>query len=202
MPVVEFASFVASEALLANRDLLAGALDDVSKVNGCLRAYAGLQVEDKKTVYLAIVWETYEAHKTLMDSPEYPALIEKLKPGLGGPLVMNHIPFNEDVTNALSAPTTEVITSKLKDGQAKDALLDESASTFTKALNEAAGVHPPAAVGESKENPGTFIVLIGWDSVEAHLAAREQDPRFKEYAKKAAPLADATVVHVNFVKRL
>ena len=78
---------------------------------------------------------------------------------------MNHIPFNEDVTNALSAPITEVITSKLKDGQTKDGL-DESAGTFTKALNEAVGVHPPVAIGESKENPGTFIVLIGWDSVE------------------------------------
>jgi hypothetical protein len=99
-----------------------------------------------------------------MDSPEYPALIEKLKPALGGPLAMDHIPFNEDVTNALNAPVTQVITSKLKDGQAKDGLLD--AGTFTKALNEAVGAHPPVAFGESKENPGTFIVLIGWDSVE------------------------------------
>ena len=115
---------------------------------------------------LWIVWETYEAHKTLMDSPEYPALIEKLKPGLGGPLVMNHIPLNVDVTNALSAPVTEVITSKLKDGKAKDGQLDESTAFFTKALNEAVGAHPPIVVGESKENPGTFIVLIGWDSVE------------------------------------
>lgn len=37
MPVVEFASFVASEALIANHDLLKGALDDVSKVDGFLR---------------------------------------------------------------------------------------------------------------------------------------------------------------------
>ncbi|KIK07939.1 hypothetical protein K443DRAFT_604541 [Laccaria amethystina LaAM-08-1] len=198
MPVVEFASFVASEALLANHDLLEGAVDDISKVDGFISAYAGLKVEDKKTAYLAVVWETYESHKTLMDSPEYPALIEKLKPALGGPLAMDHIPFNEDVTNALNAPVTQVITSKLKDGQAKDGLLD--AGTFTKALNEAVGAHPPVAFGESKENPGTFIVLIGWDSVEAHVAARGQDPRFKEYAEKAAPLADATVVHVNFVK--
>ncbi|EDR13795.1 uncharacterized protein LACBIDRAFT_292588 [Laccaria bicolor S238N-H82] len=201
MPVVEIASFVASEALLADHDLLKGALEHVSKVNGFISAYAGVQVEDKKTTYLAVVWETYEAHKALMDSPEYPALIEKLKPGLGGPLVMNHVPFNEDVTNALSAPTTEVITSKLKDPQAKDPRLDESAAFFTKALSEAVGAHPPVVYGESKENPGTLIVLIGWDSVEAHLAARAKDPRFKEYAAKAADFTDATVVHVNFEKR-
>lgn len=97
---------------------------------------------------------------------------------------MNHIPFNEDVTNALSAPTTEVITSKLKDGQAKDALLDESASTFTKALNEAAGVHPPAAVGESKENPGTFIVLIGWDSVEVRPSCVSVVPQLVDRATR------------------
>jgi hypothetical protein len=37
MPVVEFASFVASEALLANHDLLEGAVDDISKVDGFIR---------------------------------------------------------------------------------------------------------------------------------------------------------------------
>lgn len=167
MPVVEIVWWQASEALLADPEIIKPSLEYISKVDGCLGIYSGLAEEDNKTVYGFIVWETLEHHQALINHPEYPAILG-LAPSVDGELKLHHVGFTKEFVPALTAPTTEILGITLKEGKTKEDLYKILGSLATKI--EAENKHGPVTWGQTVEDPQKFWLTIGWDSVKAHMA--------------------------------
>ncbi|KAJ3542492.1 hypothetical protein NMY22_g3503 [Coprinellus aureogranulatus] len=198
MPVVEVATFQASDALLANPDLALGALAILKNAEGFLGAWTGYDVEDKKTAYLIVTWESVELHKKLHASPSYPELTEKLRPALGGPLNIIHVQFDKDHTVAFNAPVTELLTNKLKEGKTKEDL-DSVVAELAKHYESTEGIHQPPVHGPVLEEPGTFVSAIGWDSLEANQAVASAEAATQ--GAKLLAVVDVKPVKVKFEKR-
>jgi hypothetical protein len=117
-----------------------------------------------------IVWESLEAHQKLIGDPIYPTLISQLAPAVAGALKLQHVEFTGDVAIAFGAPVTEVAVSKLREGKSK-----EDVDTFMPVMVDASKVppvaHGPCAYGEVIEEPGTFYLVLGWDSPEVRCSS-------------------------------
>ena len=143
-----------------------------------------MSVEDKKTANMFIrtsptsnstlakvmivpAWEKYEHHKKLIDDPvEYPIIMAKLKPAIGrGKFLMSHVQFNDDATDALTAPVTEIVGIAIKDGHVKQELDDVLRTLTTKIASEAGSILP-AVWGPTIEDANRFWLIIGWQSVK------------------------------------
>ncbi|KAL0961362.1 hypothetical protein HGRIS_006318 [Hohenbuehelia grisea] len=172
MPTTEIVTFRASEAFKKDLNLLKPVGDAVKKEEGFIQSWFGFQVEDPNIAYIFILWESYEHHKAVIDSPSYGIeIVEPLKLCVDGPLNsdafdMTHVPFAPDVVTALSAPTTEIAYIKHKDGTTETlhGLLEKLAEK----LDKAEGARPPCAYGPSREKEGTSVLVVGWTSAEAH----------------------------------
>lgn len=118
-------------------------------------------------------WDSYEDHKALMDHKDYPEVGEKLKPLLGGEPKMVHIAFGDDTRPALTYPLTQVTTLELKDKQ--DPEKKEAFKTAMVEMIDDCHRLPNAkqrasfCFGETREHPGTFYLLGGWNSVEVRI---------------------------------
>ncbi|TFK40845.1 hypothetical protein BDQ12DRAFT_711448 [Crucibulum laeve] len=195
MPSVEFVVFPASDALLADESVIFPALDFISKVEGYIKTYWGLQLEDKKTLYWAIVWESYEHHKAFMQSSELHVLISHLKVALGGKPTIQNVVYSDDATNAFTAPTTELVTFKKKDGSTDE--LKAGLRYIADIVDKLEKTHPPTVFGPTIEDPSVFFAAAGWDSLEAHqeaLAAKS----LGEKGVAFIATVDASVVHAIF----
>ncbi|KAF6757414.1 hypothetical protein DFP72DRAFT_1111553 [Ephemerocybe angulata] len=179
-PVVEFASFPASDAFLVDPSCIEPLCKALSKAKDFLSAFHGLQVEDKRTIYLVIEWESIDDHMKFASTPEFAKIQEDMKPCMTGPIEMVHVNFIGDHTKPLSCPTTELVM-----GSIFNALVGEK------------GFHPHATYGEVVEKPGTYYATIGWDKVEDHKKAVSAG-KGKEAVSKFTEAVDPTVVHANF----
>ncbi|KAI0269756.1 hypothetical protein BC834DRAFT_863201 [Gloeopeniophorella convolvens] len=155
--------------------------------------FHGLQVEEP-AFGLIVVWDKIQVHKDLMaDAVEYPKLLNLLKPTMGGgDIDMSHVDFLIDPTPAFKAPITEIAFTSPKtpeDKEAVQARLEQIVSLANGPTKTAFG----AAYGPVVEKPDTFVLVVGWDSVEAHLAAREAN---KELTGAAGKIANVKVRHV------
>jgi len=200
MPVVEIATFTASPALLANHDLAKGALDITAKSEGFTAAYSGLQVEDQKTAYLVIAWESLEAHKKAQASANYAEVQALLRPALASPLVMHHVDFTiGDYAIAFGAPVTHMIHSKLPPNADLEALTARN-RTFGLTLAKAPGIRMPPCAGPTMEDPTVYWTAVGWESMEAYQALAAADEYKDISAQIKASLAEWSHGHVKFQK--
>ncbi|EPQ53605.1 hypothetical protein GLOTRDRAFT_100664 [Gloeophyllum trabeum ATCC 11539] len=167
LPVAELVLFTSSEAYQNDQGVLGGLIDILNKTEGKIATYHGPEVEDPTKGYLFVLWQTLEHHKALMSGPTYPALVETLKPAVGGPFEMLHINFTKDPTPALEAPVTEVALVTLKPGKTKEEV--------GPLLHKLTGLPTPGIVlstwGPTVEKEETLIIAAGWESVEAHKQA-------------------------------
>ncbi|EPQ49812.1 hypothetical protein GLOTRDRAFT_134581, partial [Gloeophyllum trabeum ATCC 11539] len=120
LPVAELVLFTSSQAHQKDQGILGRSIDILNKTEGKIATYHGPEVEDPTNGYLFVLWQTLGHHKALMSGPTYPALVETLKPAVGGPFEMLHINFTKDPTPALEAPVTEVALVTLKPGKTKE----------------------------------------------------------------------------------
>jgi len=201
MPVLEIALFPGSDSYLADPTLLEPALDFLTRVEGWISTYTGVFLEDKKTVLLAIQWETYEHHKNLMERSDYPDLGALLKPSLGGKVSLQHVEFNRDVTNGLTSPTLEIVWFNAKPELSQIELM-KMVDQLGNALAEAKGCHSPIGWGESQENPGRIVCAIGWDSYDAHIDALKEGTMAQVSPKLRAATIDLFMFHVQLKRYL
>ncbi|TFK40844.1 hypothetical protein BDQ12DRAFT_680132 [Crucibulum laeve] len=197
MPAIEFAVFPASEAFLKDEKVLYPAVDWVSKADGYIKSYYGIQSEDKKTLYLALFWDTYEHHKTLMESKEYAELIGLLKPSIGGKVDMQHVVFSDDATTVLTAPTTEIAIIKKKEGHSVESV-KSAIHNLSTAVDKDNVSYVPSVYGPTVEDAETFLLAIGWDSVEAHTKAVETGADVKGLVGTLRSCTNISYVHVPF----
>ncbi|KAF8956991.1 hypothetical protein BDZ97DRAFT_1670599 [Flammula alnicola] len=163
MAITEFASFTASEAYLADSALGDAAVAYLKKAEGIVH---GFQVEDKTTAYIVITWDSYESFEKLLKREDYRPFMESMKANLAGPLVVQHIEFEIDSSNAFGAPVTELATMTLKDGHSLEEYSALIAEFNDSEVSQTKGLNPPIAIGKIKQTPGSYFTAVGWDSVE------------------------------------
>ena len=78
---------------------------------------------------------------------------------------MYHINFTKDVSAALWAPYTEVLSTTLREGKSKDDF-DKAARAITERIDLANPEHAPVTWGQSVEDERKFYFLVGWDNLQ------------------------------------
>ncbi|TFK74836.1 hypothetical protein BDN72DRAFT_955493 [Pluteus cervinus] len=200
---LELLTFQASPAYLKDRSIFNGIFKEVLSALGCKGLYFGQQLEDEKTGYLLIVWETYEHHKALIDSAGYGQIVAQLKTGIDEtapvPFELIHIPLDTDPTAALEAEVTEVAIFTPKADKVETVIPE--LRNLEQELNKVKGSRPPSTLNEVREKPGNWGFIVGWDSVEAHTSA-VQVPAIKAIIDKVLGSKDATATmgHVALSK--
>ncbi|KAF8158878.1 hypothetical protein K438DRAFT_2025958 [Mycena galopus ATCC 62051] len=188
-----------SETFVSNPDLFNAPLGLIKAAEGHKGSFGGVQVEDKKTGYFVSVWESYELHLKLVNDPSYADIIAALKPAVGGEFVRDHINVAGDPLTALSSPAVEFVVFKLKAGASTEklsSLLEELAQ----GLDTAAGAHPPCAWGQSIEEKSKFLLIVGWDTVEAHWEAVKEGTSLHGTVVKIKDVADLSIGHAHVKK--
>ncbi|ETN39677.1 uncharacterized protein HMPREF1541_05903 [Cyphellophora europaea CBS 101466] len=160
----------------------------LAEQKGFLRSYWGLRVEDPKSFVLTIDWTDVQEHKDFINSEAYKpfvALLAELFDFNIAPPFFYHVNFTSDSVPAREAPVTEFATFGISasSSQADKSKLEDNTlrlAQFVNANDKSKG----SAIGwtiEEIEGPkgatNPLQVLIGWDSVEDHMKARE-NPEF------------------------
>lgn len=108
---------------------------------------------------LSVDWDKVEAHKAVIDGPTYPAILEALKPSLGGKAEMYHVKFSAPLQIAFESPVTEVFVLTLKTPENR-AALDDVLSKFSEATGK------KVVFGQTLEDENKYVIVGGWPSVE------------------------------------
>ncbi|PFH54109.1 hypothetical protein AMATHDRAFT_882 [Amanita thiersii Skay4041] len=198
MPVVEFLQFTASEKLISDRTIANPLLDILKGTEGQISTFYGIQVEDEKTGYLVVVWETYEHHKKLTESPSYKDLLDAFKPLYTGEFTIRHIPCEVDPHTAFTAPTTEFALLR-PNGVGKEACQETIGELF-QLMVTCPGIHLPMSWGVSREDSEAYYMIFGWDNVEAHVNAIHEE-RLQPMVHKMKEIFQViSVGHVKLTK--
>jgi len=198
IPVTELVFFTSSEAFRSDPASIINNVGGIlGKSEGMISAYHGPEIEDPSQAYLVVLWETLEHHKALISSPSYPALMEGLKPAIGGPFEMLHAKFNKDPTKAFTAPVTEIAVLTATPGKPREEI--------GKLLDVISSQEPNSKVtlstwGPVVEKEDVFILVVGWESLEAHKAVVASAPDdFKKVLAGLRDLATLKVTHAKLV---
>ncbi|KAJ7342714.1 hypothetical protein DFH08DRAFT_873413 [Mycena albidolilacea] len=192
MPILQITSFPASDAFIATPDIFKAPIDVIKSAEGYKSSFYGLQIEDKKTGYFISVWESYELRQKFLADPRAAGLVEKLKPAVAGKLERHHIDVSGDPTAAFSSPVVSITVLTLKSDAAPEklaALLEE----LEKGARTTAGARA-IMWGQSLEDKNNFLLIGGWDSLEAHQEAIKGGAQLATTSQVRA-LVDASVGH-------
>lgn len=100
-----------------------------------------------------------------MQHSSYGSLMSSLKPALTGELAIQHFEFPGEAKNALSAPVTEFAVLTMKSGKPKDDV-EKLLDAISKELDATQRTYLPTLWGPCIEDRNTFLMLVGWDTVE------------------------------------
>ncbi|KAL9113947.1 MAG: hypothetical protein Q9227_002081 [Pyrenula ochraceoflavens] len=207
---IDDVSSEAAKAFASMREYLSG-------VNGYIRSYWGLSVEEPRRVLWAVDWEDLSSHREFQQSSSYGYYLS-----LGDPFIhetekpfITHIPYQPfPPTNAIEAPATEVAMFSVQPTIDKIAVETAVAKLMDVVQhdipNHARGCstgwvveeieHPDAEGGKALG----YACMVGWESVDAHMKARETDAFAQAIApvRKVAlqPLPGKSMLHVHFQK--
>ncbi|KAF5382663.1 hypothetical protein D9615_002902 [Tricholomella constricta] len=197
MPTVAVIRFPGSDAFVADPLVLKDALNILVKADGVISTYYGIQTEDGRSGYLVVIWETYEHHMNFKQHVSYPGLLTAVSLARSGPLDIQHVDFDRDAVLSFDVPATELVFMTPKAGVSLDDFHDKLA-TLREHLIKDTTCHA-IAVGASRENKGTWLMVLGWDSVQAHVDAVSEGI-FPELVKNLFAVADIDLKHTNLVK--
>lgn len=178
---------------------------EATKLTARCRTYYGTEAEDSTNFWMVVgtftssgirspnhlfththtyaVWESHAHHQAMMDRPDYPAMVGRLKPYLRTEqLYMRHVQFNSTHFNdsylnnnglltAFDAPVSAILfVTPRKDGDdvQKGASVAEVLEGWAKATDSAKNnnEHPPAVWGAAEEDANETLLVIGWKGVE------------------------------------
>ncbi|KAK5690373.1 hypothetical protein LTR97_012241 [Elasticomyces elasticus] len=179
--------------------------DSLRVVDGVQQINFGTKVEDPTHLQMMITWDDIKKHHDFMSADSYGPITGTLGPLLDGDVAMMHVDFQPgQLTKVFSAPVTECLTLYF-DGEAPSSYLNDVASV-DKALQGTEGYLGYAAgfTHEEIEKEGTkgtgAVVLIGWQSIEAHHAFRETKAFKDNIGTLASTAKNRTVWHVQFMQ--
>ncbi|KAK5686045.1 hypothetical protein LTS10_002159 [Elasticomyces elasticus] len=160
--------------------------DSLRTVDGVQQINFGTKVEDPTHLQMMITWDDIKKHRDFMSADSYGPITGTLGPLLDGDVAMMCLTLYFD-------------------GEAPSSYLDDVASV-DKALQGTEGYLGYAAgfTHEEIEKEGTkgtgAVVLIGWQSIEAHHAFRETKAFKENIGTLASTAKNRTVWHVQFMQ--
>ncbi|TEY42761.1 hypothetical protein BOTCAL_0383g00010 [Botryotinia calthae] len=191
-------------------------LDTVAAQNGCTNSYYGGTLGDKGVLIWCIDWTSLAPHKAFMDSPAYPAFLKNLQPIMGSVEIIHMSKL--DVAGAIAkgngetkGGVMEVATffdvedvffegvEKFKSAMHK-LHAEKKIAGFLGVIDSGEVIEKIAKNKEAKEEEKgrALVLMIGWESKEAHMAFRETK-QFADsivYLRKGTSGAD--MFHVAF----
>ncbi|KAK3077699.1 hypothetical protein LTS18_009539, partial [Coniosporium uncinatum] len=173
----------------------------LSEQDGFIKSFYGRQVENKDMLQWMIVWRDVAAHMAFTKSEAYQPFVKHISTLLSGPAYLHHVHFRTPFAAVASAPVTEMLTMYFKPtisyAQQEEAekAVDElvaAAQRHASGFKGAASgwavelIKHESLVNEIHEKGMAFLVALGWESVDAHMAFRET----KEFKRYIEPLRD------------
>ncbi|KAG6840523.1 hypothetical protein C0991_006196 [Blastosporella zonata] len=170
----------------------------VPATSSSVRPSQSTQAKGNVLNFCRTAWETYDHHMKLTKHESYPGLIDSLNLASSAPLDVQHVDFDEDAAVAFSSGVTEVaIVTPRSDIDLQEA--QELLKTLREHTVAQEACHA-VALGESRENNGTWFIVVGWDSVQSRLDAAGKDP-FPEIIKRLHALAEIDLKHTKLSTR-
>ncbi|KAF7340589.1 hypothetical protein MSAN_02130400 [Mycena sanguinolenta] len=182
-------------------DVFKASTDLIKAAPGHQSSFYGLKVEDEKIGYFVSVWDT---HEHLAANPHHAAII---KPLAGNPqwhIDALNINITTDPLPALSSPAVEFAVFTLQAPDEATATQNQKRITeLLKALGSgldlAAAAHPPCFWGQSGEDENKFVMIVGWESVEAHIEFAMAG-NLGEIVREIKTFARVSISHSNMTK--
>ncbi|KAI9738796.1 MAG: hypothetical protein M1834_008303 [Cirrosporium novae-zelandiae] len=183
----------------------ASILECIAKQPGYQRIYWGYEVEHENNVDLLVDWDSVDAHKRFMASPEYGPFGGEFGSIMGGPVHVHHRNMQPHPPIApFSAPVTELCTFFLAPDISPEAQKKYEAEmkSFAEVIEKHAKGCKGTSMGWVMEqmshgNLGktkAHTLAVGWESVEAHMAYRETK-EFQDSIKPVRELVKGAEVH-------
>ncbi|PPQ64088.1 hypothetical protein CVT24_008901 [Panaeolus cyanescens] len=203
-PIVEFVSWAATPAYVADPTLLQPVIDIIKNSDGNLGIFTGLVEEDNSTLYMAIVWQSFEHHQKLMDDKiTYGKLFEALAPvslHAGSDIQMHHVEFGgANVVPAFTSGTTEYTIVTLKEGKTNADLLPVINNLIEMFKEDDSATYPGVA-GPVKEDPRTYVLALGWKNSQLHMAAAVNPAYQPTFAAFREVVDFKRMVHIKLVQ--
>lgn len=201
VPVVEVATFVASEAYKKDPSVIFPALDLLKTIPGCIGIWYGLQVQDPSYLYLVVLWETLEHHTNYMkDTVEYPKLGAALQPSMTDFLGLYHVRFPEDIQTALNAPTTEIVHWTIPESTNVETFHKGVQQLIDLIQKDMPGEVFRGGVGRVVEGERRLSVILGWHSLERFTQAVYNNQQCVELVTELKKQADLDLKHAQLKK--
>ncbi|KAI0786256.1 hypothetical protein C8Q75DRAFT_772966 [Abortiporus biennis] len=195
--VVEIARFPSSEAYQKDPSIINPALELLTTIKGSHEIFHGLQVEDKKTLYLLVIWDRLEDHKNFINDPvAYPLLAKLLGPSVTAPAVLLHVPFTSDPLSPFRAPITEFVYASVNAELSATVDIKEVDARLQAVSDKRLGTKHGAALGRTIENDGLSVGTLGWDSVQEHIDWVTIDPEGTAVVGKFKEVTSIVLEHV------
>jgi len=161
-------------------------VEAVRKQPGCRNIVWGQTTEDTQVAHLFIEWESIGHHMAFGDNTEVSKpIVDGLVEQLTEPLTFFHVPFEPfPPTKVMAGPIIELGQLMVKD---EPGALEEAEKIVKKVLG-LASQQPKchgSAMGKSVEDPNKIVIVLAWESVEAHTDEFQRTSEFKE---ASAPL--------------
>ncbi|KAJ9651890.1 hypothetical protein H2198_008854 [Neophaeococcomyces mojaviensis] len=184
------------DANSAAGQVLRDTLDTLTQQKGFQRAYWGREVENPDRFRLFVDWDSVDAHMDFTKTETYKPFLDRfsdiadlknnvsmyhanLKPHPATEALSDHVsPATEILMVFFPADYSEADQKKFEDDLKKlVAVIEKEAKTYT--ASAGGWVVEEVDIPGTSEKGKAYQVLIGWQSVEAHLAFRETQP-FKD----------------------
>ncbi|KAF9491644.1 hypothetical protein BDN71DRAFT_1510121 [Pleurotus eryngii] len=156
--------FVTTNEYRANPQSMNDELQSLGKDAGCTRVYHGVQHEDPEFGCLIALWPSSESRQTFLESQriEVQTVIIATKVGTNGEGMA--VDFKSNPAPVFEAGIVEVLMVEVKDGK--------SAADVAPYLDEMTSMRGHGVVdgtwGTSDRSDGEIVLVIGWESIEAH----------------------------------
>ncbi|KIK51372.1 hypothetical protein GYMLUDRAFT_50606 [Collybiopsis luxurians FD-317 M1] len=208
--VIQYATFVASDAFINHRDQFSERMSKVGTADGHISTFWGIQVpeEGAKMGYIITTWESADHYRRFRDTSLYILAMDTLKEASVGEASRHQ--FSGVVGSpgpGLQSDITEVVVVKPKAG-----VTGEEVKEAAQKLGEIFTGHGhPAALGESINGDGVYLIVVGWPSVTVRLfllsvrtlcSSNQQFCIFSQYRALSCPLEQASMSHVLYYRFL
>ncbi|KAI1082556.1 hypothetical protein F5B20DRAFT_507264 [Whalleya microplaca] len=165
---------------------------------GCQRVRSSLVHEDPSKLLLFIDWDSVAAHKAFMaDGGVHGAFLSNIAPLVAGPAAISYVELQPHPASVLDnaggkgkSPVAEVVQLYFAAGGDGDANKAQ-AEKFVAGVAGTAGFTGESAVGWTVEGDVEFkgekcrrlVLVLGWQSVEAHVTAQGTEAFSKQLAQ-------------------
>lgn len=186
---------------------------------GCVRLATGLQVENPDVMQMLIEWNSVQDHANFMAAPAYEPFFNNVKAIMSptaAPTLTHHTlsahPSSSSDGPVTASPVTELVSFYFPPDFA-EADFDEPLQTFADAAAQhAQGLrasahgwsvekdieHASLAAAGAKGKGKVWLLVVGWDSIDAHMAYRQTDAFRETIGGLRAKASGVEMHHVVF----